>query len=319
MKIQKRLKNIPPVFWIICLVSLVWAKYANGFFTPNNLYNILIQASPLLILAIGETMVILTEGIDLSVGLLMGLSGVTCAYLLGQNCPVLLAVLLGLIAGALFGFINGFLVANTKLPPFIATLGVGNIAFGITLLFTNGMSVAARNPMFRLSYEGAVFNIKIPVILAIITFAFFWILINKTKYGRNVFGLGGNSEALRLAGVNIVRAKVSVYVISGLLAAFAGIIVASKIASGHASSGLDWDFDAIAATIIGGTSFEEGKGGIQFTIFGVLLITILRNGLNVAGVDNMYQYTLIGLIVLIAIIWDIKFKQMREMQGGLTE
>jgi ribose transport system permease protein len=319
MIIKEQFKKIPPVIWIICLISLIWAKFAPGFFTFNNLYNIGIQAAPLLILAIGETIVILTEGIDLSVGLLMGLAGVTCACLIGQNCPVWLAIVISLGAGILFGFINGFLVAKVKLPPFIATLGVGNIAFGITLLFTQGMSVPATNPQFRSLYDGAIFNLKIPLLLAIITFIIFWIQINKTKFGRNVFGLGGNSEALRLAGVNIVRAKISVYVISGFLAAFAGLIVAAKIASGHASSGMDWDFDAIAATIIGGTSFEEGKGGIQFTILGVLLITILRNGLNVAGVNNMYQYTLIGLIVLSAIIWDIKFKQMRQRQGGLAE
>lgn len=311
MNVKKRIQNVPPVIWIIIFLIIIWSFFAPGFFSGSNLYNIGVQAAPLLILAIGETLVILTEGIDLSAGFVMGFCGVVAAACVNRGYSLISVIVIALAAGLAFGYINGFLIVKWKLPPFIATMGVGYAAYGISLLYSRGISIPALRKDFRFLYEGSILHIRTPIVLALVIFAIIWVLLYKTRFGRNIFGLGGNVEALRLSGINIDKAGIVAYAVTGFLAGFTGIIIAAKTASGHPATGLDWDFDAIAATIIGGTSFEKGKGGITYTVLGVLLITILRNGLNVAGIDNMYQYTLIGLVVLGAIIWDVKFKQLR--------
>ncbi|NLG83478.1 MAG: ABC transporter permease [Firmicutes bacterium] len=314
MPAKSALWKIPPVIWIIALLCVLYGLFAPGFFTFRNLQNIIVQASPLLIVALGMTMVILTEGIDLSVGLTMGVIGVFCAFLMKTGYPMGLAVLLGLSAGTFFVFLNGLLVSTAKLPPFIATLGLGSMVFGFGLVLTGGESVPISNSAFRFLHDGTIIGLPMPIFLAVVVFGFAWILMYHTPFGRNVIALGGNPEALRVAGVNIERAQTLVYTLAGFLAGITGIIIAARTASGYAAATYDWEFDAIGATIIGGTSFEEGQGGIGKTILGVLLISVLRNGLNVAGVSNKYQFAFIGLVVLVAIIIDVKFRQATE--GG---
>ncbi len=306
---KERLSGIPPVAWINCLIFIIFSISSHGFLSFSNLLNICVQGSPLLIVAIGETMVILTQGIDLSVGYVLGFSGVCTAIFINSGAPVSVAILVGLFVGGLSGFVNGVLITKSKLPPFIATLGVGSIAYGIGLLLTGGKSILANQPVFRFIFEGKFFTIPMPIVLAIFIFWISWILIKKTALGRNIISLGGNAEALRVAGINIGWALILTYTISGLLAGVSGVIIAARAASGYAAAGLGWEFDAIAATIIGGTSFEEGKGGIGFTVLGVLLISILRNGLNIAGVTSMYQYAVIGIVVLSAIVIDVKLRR----------
>lgn len=297
--------KIPPVVWIISVLFIIYGIFAPGFFSLGNLYNIGVQAAPLLIIAIGVTMVILTEGIDLSCGIILSFAGVGFALLVQAGWPIGAAILAGIILAGICGWINGLLVARLNLPPFIATLGMSSIITGIGLVLTGGMSIPVRDSILSFIGDGAVFGIKMPILIMAITFGVAWVMMRLTPFGRNVYALGGNSEALRLTGANVSRTLISVYVVSGLLAGIAGIIVAARTASGHIAAGAGWDFDAVAATIIGGTSFEEGKGGIANTILGVILIAVLRNGLNVAGVPNMYQFALMGLVVLGAIIFDI--------------
>lgn len=305
-------RQIAPAVWIIMLMCLIYGIYAPGFFTLSNLVNVAVQASPLLIVATGITMVILTEGTDLSAGFTMGFVGVVVSLLLKAGWTIGWAIFAGLAAGCLCGFFNGIIVSKLGLPPFIATLGFGNVIYGVGLVLTGGQSIQAMNPILLFLADGEMGGINMSIILALAVFGVSWILMNLTVFGRNVISLGGNPEALRATGVNVRRVQTMVYSVCGLLSAIAGLLVASRMGSGYAAAAMGWDFDAIGATIIGGTSFREGKGGISKTVLGVLLISILRNGLNVAGVPNMYQFALIGLVVIITIILDVQFRQTVE-------
>ena len=296
--------------WIILVLFIVYSFFAPGFFSASNLWNIGVQAAPLLVLAIGSTLVILTEGIDLSCGIVLGFSGVGFALLMQRGFPIWLAILGGILLGGICGLVNGVMVASLHLPPFIATLGMASVITGAGLVSTEGTSIAVRNEFLDFVSNGAVLGIKMPLLIAFVILGAVLLLMRFTALGRNIHALGGNPEALRLSGANLTVALILTYVVAGVLAGIAGILVASRTASGHITSGLGWDFDAIAATIIGGTSFEEGKGGVAYTILGVILIAVLRNGLNVAGVPNMYQFALMGTVVLGAIMFDIMVRRL---------
>jgi ribose transport system permease protein len=311
-KTWQRLVDIPPVLWIIGFLWVFFSVVAPGFLSMGNLYNIGVQAAPLLIVAIGETLVILTEGIDLSTGFFMGFSGVCAALLMQKGIPVGVAVVAGIFVSALSGYANGLGVVKAKLPPFIVTLGIGSIVFGIGLALTGGESVRAMDSAFRFISDGSMGGVEMPILLAAIIFVVCWTCMRFTPFGRNVTGLGGNPEALRVAGVDIGRKQILVYAVAGLLSGIGGIIIAARTASGYAAATYGWDFDAIAAAIIGGASFEEGKGGLFNTLMGVALISVLRNGLNVAGVPNMYQFALIGAVVLGSIVIDVLFQRVSE-------
>lgn len=314
-KLMGFLRRIPPATYIILLMIAIYGIAAPGFFTLGNLENVGNQAAPLLIVAIGVTMVIMTEGTDLSIGYVMGMVGVVVSIMLRAKIWIGWAFLAGIAVGVLCGFINGVAVAKLKLPPFIATLGTGNVIFGIGLVITEGYSIQALDPALLFLASGKVLGISMPILIATVVFAFCWILMNYTAFGRNIVSLGGNSEALRGVGLNVGKASISVYMMCGFLAAIGGLIVASRTGSGYSAAAMGWEFDAIGASIIGGTSFEEGNGSIGRTVIGVALISILRNGLNVVGVPNMYQYALIGAIVLTAIILDVRFRQAAK--GGV--
>jgi ribose transport system permease protein len=315
-KVHLRLLSIPPVSWIVLVLFIVYGFFAPGFFSASNLWNIGVQAAPLLVLAIGSTIVILTEGIDLSCGIVLGFAGVGFALLVQHGVPVWLAMLGGVLLGGICGLINGVLVASFHLPPFIATLGMASVLTGAGLVSTAGTSIAVRDSVLDFVTNGVLLGIKMPILIALVILGAVLFLMKFTAFGRNVYALGGNPEALRLTGANISVALIMAYVVAGVLAGIAGILVASRTASGHIDSGLGWDFDAIAATIIGGTSFEQGKGGVGYTILGVILIAILRNGLNVAGVPNMYQFALMGTVVLGAIIFDIMVRRLSGTEEG---
>ena len=309
---QVSLGSIPPVIWMTLFLIVVYSIFAPGFLSGRNALNIAIQAAPLFVVSIGMTMIILTEGIDLSLGFVAGLAGVVTSLMLQAGHPVALAILGGLASGTLRGLVNGFLVSIASLPTFIATLGVGSVAYGIGLIATGGRSIPALQESFRFIFQGSVLGIRMPIVIALVVFGVTYVFMHFTAYGRNVVGLGGNPQALRTAGVNIELARLLVYVYGGLLAAVGGLMVAARTASGYAAAQEGWHFEAIAATVVGGTSFREGRGRIANTILGVLLISVLRNGLNIAGVHNMYQYGLIGVTVVTAIVLDVLFTKARD-------
>lgn len=311
-KIAVALKRIPPVIWMLACIVIVFSFTGKNFFTYRNLRNILIQASPFLILAIGETMAILVGGIDLSVGYVMSFCGVIVALLMKSGMPIPIAVLCGIFTGCACGFLNGVFVAKCKIPYFIATYGLGNMVFGLGSLLTGGVSQPALNRGFRFIADGSLFGVPMVLVIAICVFVFMKFLVGRTAYGRNLYGLGGNREALYLSGVNTVKSEILVFTVVGILAGIAGVIFAARSASGHPSYGVGWEFDSVAATIIGGNSFSEGKGSINKTVLGVLFIQILKTGLNISGLPPQAQSFCIGLIVVAAISIDVLVQQRKS-------
>jgi len=297
--------NIPPVLWMLAVGIIVITVIAPSFFAINNFKNILIQVAPLLIISIGSTMVILSEEIDLSFGGIISLSTVLWITFLNLGIPMFLAILLTLLAAAAIGAISGIIISKGGIPSFIVTLGMASITSGMALVITQGSSVYFSHKFFYIFVNGEILFLPIPLILASIIFAISWLLLYRTRFGAQIFGLGGNRDALSLGGIDKSKSTVGVFSYSGLMAGITGLIIASKIESGNPTTGEGWEFDAIAATLIGGTSFTEGQGGIGGTILGVLLLIVIRNGLNVIGVNPMYQSGLIGSMVLLAIIIDV--------------
>lgn len=297
--------NIPPVMWMLGLGIVIIAFLAPRFLSISNFKNIVIQASPLLILSIGSTMVILSEEIDLSVGGIISLSTVLWITFLNLGIPVFIAIVLTLIASASIGAVSGIIVSKGRVPSFIVTLGVASITAGIALVITQGSSIYFSHKIFSIIVNGEILFLPVPFVLGIIVYTLSWFILYRTKFGAQIFGLGGNRDALLLGGIDESKSIIGVFSYSALMAGITGLIIASRIESGNPTTGAGWEFDAIAATLIGGTSFTEGQGGIKGTILGVLLLVVIRNGLNVIGVQPMYQSGLIGSMVLLAIIIDV--------------
>ncbi len=296
--------RLPAATYVLTLLIAVFAIFAPGFFTISNLLNICRQAAVLLILALGQTMVILTEGIDLSSGAVMGLAGVACALALHAGGATLAAIPLGLAVGTLGGALNGTLITIGRLPPFVASLGMMGMAEGLALALTQGSSVPGFSVGFRYLGDGDPLGVPMPVWIAGLTFAWAYLVLYHTPFGTHVFALGGNKEAARTSGVPIRRQEIRVYTAAGFLSALGGIVLIARMNSAHPTVGIGYEFDAIAATILGGTSFERGRGGIGGTVLGVALIAVLRNGLNVIGLATYLQLAVVGSILVAALVLD---------------
>lgn len=309
LSLAGKIAAIPPVVYLLIFSVVLFSFTAKNFFTVGNFFNVLRQASPLLVLATGETLAILIGKIDLSIGHLMSFSGLIAAYMIQAGLPLPLVIILPVLLTGVFGVLNGTLIAKFRLPAFIATFGIGNIVFGIGLLISGGVSIPALNRSFRYLADGRVFGFPVITVISLAVFAVMKYFTKFTSFGRNVYGLGGNREALFLSGVNVDIAEIKVFTASALLAGCAGILFASRAASGYIGSGMGWEFDAIAATIIGGNSFSEGRGNINKTILGVLFIFVLRNGLNMAGINPHVQPFLVGVVVIFAISIDVLAKK----------
>jgi ribose transport system permease protein len=302
-------QKVPPVAWVVLFMVAFFGIGAPGFFTAGNFLNITLQGSVLLILAVGATLVILTEGIDLSPGSVLTLAGVTTVLALQRDLPVPAAVLVGVLTGVACGMVTGFLVTTGKLPPFIATLGMMGMAAGLALVLTRQGAIYTELPTFLFLGGGSIGIVPMPTVIAVLVFILGWIVLYQTDFGRYIISIGGNEAGARLSGVNTAWWKFLTYVVAGALAALGGVIMAARLHAADPIVGSGWEFDAIAATILGGTSFEKGNGGIGGTVLGVLLISVLRNGLNVIGVGAMWQPALIGLVIIAAIVFDVLLKQ----------
>jgi ribose transport system permease protein len=310
--ITANIKKIPPVIWMLAVIMLFFNFVTPHYFSARNITNILIQSMPLMILAFGQTLIVLTQGTDLSLGAQVSFTTVLWVYLMRAGLPIGLAAIVTLCCTALVGMANGLIVSKGKIPPFIATLGMQNILNSISLLLTFGASIYYYHDIFMIVTERTLFFLPIPVWIAAAVFAATWLLLYKTKFGANIFGLGGNPEALTLAGVSTVSATVKTYAYVGVIAGISGLVTACRVESGQPVVGVGWEFHAVAATLLGGTSLREGRGGITGTIFGVFLIRILQNGLNVSGVSTLYQNAIIGFIVLMAIVIDALLRRAKE-------
>nr|WP_275957931.1 ribose ABC transporter permease [Pseudomonas sp. dw_358] len=274
---------------------------SDKFLTGANLENIARQVSINAIIAVGMTCVILTGGIDLSVGPVMALSGTLTTGLMVAGVPAPIAILIGLLIGVGFGIGNGIFVAYLKMPPIIVTLATMGIARGLGLMYTDGYPISGMPDWFAWFGRGTLFGIQVPILIMLATYFLAWVLLQQTRIGRYIYAIGGNEEAVRLSGVRAPRFKLLVYCISGLTAAVAGLVLSSRLMSGQPNAGVGFELDAIAAVVLGGASIAGGRGVIVGTLVGAMLLGVLNNGLNMLGVSPYVQSVIKGGIILLAI------------------
>ena len=301
---------------ILVVLSFGMSLLSPQFLTSRNIGNIITTASIPAILAIAQTIVILTGNIDLSIGSIFAIAGVTCGVLMkGSNIPAPYAILAGLAMGASLGFINGLLVAVIKLPPFIATYGVSFTAYGLASGILKGYVIYGFPDAFRFMGNGKFYGIPMPIILTVIVVFLIWLLLTRTTFGRKVFALGANAEAARMSGINTKGVLILVYVLSGLIAGFAGIVQIARINAADVELGTTLMQPAIAAVVIGGTSMYGGEGGVGGTVVGTLTMTIIQNALILVGVPTLWQQFILGLFIIVAVLAD---QTVRRLTGRRT-
>ena len=286
----------------LIVVSILMGLASDNFFSVNNIMNVLRQVSVVGILAVGMTFVILTGGIDLSVGAVMALVGTLSAGLMvNTGLPASLALPAGLFIGLGIGIFNGALVAWGKMPAIIVTLATMGMARGLGLIYSGGYPVSGIPSWISWFGVGRVGVVPVPVIIMVVIYAVAWVLLQRTAFGRHVYALGGNELAARLSGVKTRRVKLAVYGISGVTAALAALILTGRLMSGQPNAGVGFELDAIAAVVLGGTAIAGGRGLILGTLIGAVLLGILNNGLNLMGINPYLQDVIKGGIILLAI------------------
>lgn len=293
----------------LILLCLIITFVTPSFLTVANITNVFTQVSVNAIIAVGMTFVILTGGIDLSVGSTLAISGAIAASVIKSTGNVFLAIIAASIVGILVGFVNGFLIAKGKLQAFIATLATMTIFRGLTLVFTNGTPISKLPESFLNIGNAKLGFIPIPVLITVVVAAISIYVLSQTRFGRYLYALGGNEESAKLSGINTDKIKMLTYVVSGFVSAIAGVIITSRIGSASPNAGTGFELDAIAAVVIGGTSLAGGEGKISGTIIGALIIGILNNGLNLMNVSPFYQSIVKGLVILIAVLLDKKSRK----------
>jgi ribose transport system permease protein len=293
---------------LVVLSVVLWALTPH-FLTVSNLLNIAEQTSINAIVAVGMTFVILSGGIDLSVGSIVALSGVILGTAIHDGGPILLGIPLALVVGTLCGALTGSLIVRGGLPPFIVTLGMMSIARGAALVYTEGRPVSGFDEAFRAIATARLGFIPAPIIITAVVYLAAHLVLTRTPFGRYVYAIGGNEEATRLSGVHVGFHKTWIYGVSGLMSAVAAIILTARLNSAQPIAGMMYELDAIAATVIGGTSLMGGQGTLAGTLIGALIMGVLRNGLNLLGVSSFLQQIVIGAVIIGAVLVDTLLKR----------
>lgn len=289
----------------ICIFLSVFPKTSSIFLTSKNIFNVLRQIAPNVFLACGMVMVIILGGIDLSVGMVIALSGCIAAGVVSRyNMPIPVGFAAGILIGVAVGAFNGIWIAKTNIPPFIVTLASMNISKGLAEVYTGGSPVRVVNDAWQFLGAGYVGPVPVPVILMAIVLIITAIIMNKTKLGRHIYAVGGNAQAAAFSGINSGKVKFLVHTYSGLMAGLAGVVLASRMYSGQPTAGDGAEMDAIAAVVVGGTSMAGGSGKIGGMIIGAIIIGVLNNGLNLMNVNTSWQYCIKGLVILLAVFTD---------------
>lgn len=315
-RLQERLSNVVAqlaaagallvIFVFLCLVSPVFLSF-------NNLFNIVAQTTVTAVIALGMTLVIITAGIDLSVGSIAALGGMTGTLVMAQvGWP--LGVLIGTLVGGAVGLVNGLLITKAHLNPFIATLGSQSAIRGLVYLSTNAVGVYNLPPDFAILGNGSIFGIPVPLLILVLLAGIMHVVLSLTRLGRHAYAIGSNEEAARLSGISITRTLIAIYVILGLLAGFGGMIASSRVVSGQPNFGIGLELDIIAATVIGGASLFGGQGTILGTLIGAFLIALIRNGAVLLNINEFYQDIIIGVVIWLAVYWD-QFRRRRLMKA----
>lgn len=306
-KSKEMLSKLGPLFGLILLIIVV-SILNPSFLSIANIFNVLRQVSISAIIAFGMTFVILTGGIDLSVGSTLALTGAIAASLLASGTDPFLTMGIALIIGLILGAINGVIITKGKVAPFIATLATMTIYRGLTLVYTDGRPISGLGDhySFQLFGKGYFLGFPVPVVTMVIAFVILYFILQKTTFGRRVYAVGGNEEAAKLSGIHTDKVKIAVYAITGFLAALAALILTSRLNSAQPTAGESYELDAIAAVVLGGTSLNGGKGWIFGTLIGALIIGVLNNGMNLIGVSSFWQQVVKGIVILIAVLMDRK-------------
>lgn len=301
------LTKLGPLLGLLLIVVIITILNPS-FMTTSNILNVLRQVSISALIAFGMTFIILTGGIDLSVGSTLALTGAIAATLLASGMDPILTMCIALLLGAILGAVNGIIIAKGKVAPFIATLATMTIYRGLTLVYTEGRPVSGLGDSvsFQMLGKGYFFGIPVPVVTTALAFAVLYFILHKTTFGRRVYAVGGNEDASRLSGINVDRIKIAVYSLTGMLAALSALILTSRLNSAQPTAGTSYELDAIAAVVLGGTSLTGGKGWIFGTLVGALIIGVLNNGLNLIGVSSFFQQVVKGAVILFAVLIDRK-------------
>lgn len=314
---------------LIVLVALVicFSILSPAFLTVNNLMNVARQVSMIGITAVGMMFVMLTGGIDLSVGSCLAFVNVVCAYFMVKlDVNPWLAVLICVALSALCGYANGLAITKLRMPALIATMGFMNILKGLAFIISGGLPIYGFDPSFTILGQGYVSVVPIPVIVMAVIFALGWFILNKTYFGRYFYAVGGNEEAARLSGINVSRVKQLVYTLSGIFASLAGIIMLSRLNSGQPTTGTGFEFQVIIAVVLGGVSINGGSGRIFGVIIGVMIMGVLSNGLILINVNDYVQDVVQGVVLISAVGFDcvskyrseIRLKEMEKNRGEAT-
>lgn len=301
---------------VIALLYIVFANSANGFMSIYNQQNILRDAAALGIAAFGATLIIVAGEIDVSVGPMVAFLSVSLAYFLQWDVPALLAIPLAMIVGAALGSIAGILRGYFNVPSFVATLGLWSALRGLALFFTNALPVSfPRSPVLD-AFDSEVLGLPVAAWLMLVVFAVFMFVAQKTVYGRSVYAIGGNANAAHLTGIPVKRIRVILFATAGLLAAVSAIILTARLGSGNAGSATGLEFDVIAAVVIGGTALSGGRGTMLGTLLGVLVITLIGNGLVLIGINPFFQEVIRGVIIVVAVLLNIAVGQRNAQRAA---
>ena len=299
-----RTAAMPGVAYLLAGLLVSFSVLDPSFMSVPNLLNIGTQSSTLLLLALPMTLIIMSEGLDLSMGAVLGLAGVVLAMQLASGSAVVTALVSAVAVGATFGIANGLLIVALGIPPFVTTLGMLYIAQGIALVVTDGRSVVGIGDALPALYATRWLGLPFSIAVAAMTYAVFHLVLYHTRFGVYVFAIGGNRESLVLAGVRAPLYHVGIYLVGGVMAGLAALLFTARTNAGHPTAAIGMEFDAIAAVIVGGTAFERGNGWLPGTLLGVLTVGVLKNGLNVMEVQNALQVASIGLLVIVALLID---------------
>ena len=297
------------VFFIFIGLCILLSFLSENFLTLSNLLNVALQTSIVAITAVGMTFTMLTAGIDLSVGSIVALSSALSAgFIIKQGMPTYLGMALALAAGAALGAISGLLTVKGRLPPFVSTLAMMAVGRGLTLVYTRGWTIPIMLEEFTFWGSGTIGPVPVPVVVLAVVFVIAYIVLSRTKFGLHVYAVGGHQETARLAGINVDRVTTAVYVISGFTAALAGIITAARLWSAQPNVAAGLELDAIAASVLGGTSLFGGVGSVGGTIVGAFIMGVLNNGLNLLEVSSYYQKVVKGIVFILAVLLDLYTK-----------
>ncbi|MGE5123482.1 MAG: ABC transporter permease [Acidobacteriaceae bacterium] len=297
------------LFLMVVVVSILNPRFLN----TGNLLNVLRQAAPIFIIGVGQTIVILARGIDLSMDSVASLTSVvTATLMIDQKLPFYVAMAIGLALGALLGLFNGLIITKIKLPPFVATFGTWLLFKGLTVVWIDGRVISGFAKGFTFMGVGRLFGVPVIILIAVLVYIFFRVLLKQTTFGRKIYSIGANPEASRVSGIKIDRILIIVFIISALMATFGSQLYIARIDSAKSDFGEGFALDAIAATLIGGTSFDGGVGTIEGTVIGALIIILLRNAMNLLGISPYWQGLATGVVIIIAVLGDTYLKKIAK-------